>query len=107
MKAGDYVRTKNPRHVGKGEVRYYKIMEVVKVNGSCVTLKYGRKWNMSTIVKCTTTNVPNDFECQGDNYGDSDNFHHIMDIRTTTINRRYPWKEVLRYQLITVRHLMS
>ena len=35
MKVGDYVRIKNPRHVGKGEVRYSKIMEVVKVNGSC------------------------------------------------------------------------
>ena len=29
VKVGDYVRIKNPRHVGKGEVRYSKIMEVV------------------------------------------------------------------------------
>ena len=43
VKVGDYVRIKNPRHVGKGEVRYSKIMEVVKVNGSCVTLKDGSK----------------------------------------------------------------
>ena len=43
VKIGDHVRVKNPRHV-----------EVVKVNGTCVTLKGGRKWNMSRIVKCTT-----------------------------------------------------
>ena len=79
MKVGDYVRIRNPRHVGKGEGRYSKIMEVVKVNGSCVTLKDGRKWNMSRIVKCTTTNVPNQVVYQGDNDSDCDNFHH-MDI---------------------------
>ena len=38
VKVGDYVRIDNPRPVGKGEVRYSKIMEVVKANGSCVTL---------------------------------------------------------------------
>ena len=46
VKVGDYVRIKNPRHVGKGEVKYSKNMEVVKVNGSCVTLKDGRKWTL-------------------------------------------------------------
>ena len=85
---GDYVRIKNPRHVGKGEVRYSKIMEVVKVKGSCVTLKDGGKWNMSRIVKCTTTNVPNQVEYQSDNYSDCDNFHH-MDISYSN-NRLYP-----------------
>ena len=55
VKVGDYVRIKNPRHVGNGEVRYSKIMEIVKVNGACVALKDGRKLNMSKIVKCTTT----------------------------------------------------
>ena len=54
-------------------------MEVVKVNGSCVTLKDGRKWNMSRIVRCTTTNVPNQVEYQGVNDSDCGNFHH-MDI---------------------------
>ena len=57
VKVVDYVRIKNPRHVGTGEVRYSKIMEVVKENGSCVTLIDGRKWNKSRIVKCRTNNV--------------------------------------------------
>ena len=78
MKVGDYVRINNPRHVGKGEVKYSKIMEVVKVNGSCVMLKDGRKWNMSRIVKCTTTNVPNQVEYQGNNCSGGGNHHHMQ-----------------------------
>ena len=89
VKVGDYVRIKNPRHVGKGEVRYSKIMEVVKVNGSCVTLKDGRKWNMSRIVKCTTTNVPNQVEYQGVNDSDCGNFHH-MDISYSNNQQAVP-----------------
>ena len=89
MKVGDYVRIKNPRHVGKGEVRYSKIMEVVKINGSCVTLKDGRKWNMSRIVKYTTTNIPNQVQCQGDNDSDCENFHH-MDISYSNNQQAVP-----------------
>ena len=74
---GDHVRIKNPSNAGKGDVRYSKIMEVVKVSGLCVTLKDGRKWNMSRIVKCTTTNVPNPVVYQGDNDIHGDNFHHM------------------------------
>ena len=81
-----------PRHVGKGEVRYSKIMEVVKVNGSCVTLKHRRKWNMSRIVQCSTTNVPNQVEYQGDNGSDCDHFHyihgHIVQQQSTGCTRR-------------------
>ena len=77
VKVVDYVRIKNLRHVGKGEVRYSKIMEVVKENGSCVTLKDGRKWNKSRIVKCTTNNVPNQVEYQTDNDSACDQFHHM------------------------------
>ena len=88
VKVGDYVRLKNPRHGGNGEVRYSKIMEVVKVNGSCVTLKDGRKWNLSGIVKCTTSNVPNPVEYQGDNYCECDNFHHFQHIDISYINNQ-------------------
>ena len=89
VKVGDYVRIKNPRHVGKGEVKYSKNMEVVKVNGSCVTLKDGRKWNMSKIVKCTTTNVPNHVKYQGDNDSGYDNFHY-MDISYSNNQQAVP-----------------
>ena len=89
MKVGDYVRIKNPRHVGKGAIRYSKIMEVVKINGSCITLKDGRKYNMSRIVKCTTTNVPNQVEYHGDNDSDCDNFHH-MDISYSNNQQAVP-----------------
>ena len=89
VKVGDYVRMKNPRHVGKGEVKYSKNMEVVKVNGSCVTLKDGGKWNMSKIVKCTTTNVPNHVKYQGDNDSGYDNFHY-MDISYSNNQQAVP-----------------
>ena len=89
VKVGDYVRIKNPRHVGKGEVKYSKIMEVVKVNGSCVTLKDGRKWNMSKIVKCTITNVPNQVEYQADNDSHCDNFL-TMDISYSNNQQAVP-----------------
>ena len=64
-------------------------MEVVKVNGSCVTLKDGRKWNMSKIVKCTTTNVPNQVEYQADNDSDCDNFL-TMDISYSNNQQAVP-----------------
>ena len=89
VKVGDYVRIKNPRHVGKGEVRYSNIMEVVKVNGSCVTLKDGRNWNMSKIVKCTTTNVPNQVEYPADNDSDCDNVL-TMDISYSNTQQAAP-----------------
>ena len=64
-------------------------MEVVKVSGPCVTLKDGRKWNMSRIAKCTTTNVPNPVEYRGDNDIDGDNFHH-MDISYSNNQQAVP-----------------
>ena len=54
VKIGDHVRVKNPRHVGKGQLKFSQPMEVVKVNGTCVTLKGGRKWNVGP-----NTTVPN------------------------------------------------
>ena len=81
-------------------------MEVVKLNGSCVTLKDGRKWNMSRIVKCTTTNVPNQVENQGDNYSDCDNFHH-MDITYRNNQQAVPVETGPETSVDTVRYLMS
>ena len=44
---------------------------------------------MSRIVKCTTTNVPNPVENQGDNDSDCDNFHH-MDISYSNNQQAVP-----------------
>ena len=64
-------------------------MEVVQVNGSCVTLKDGRKWNMAKIVKCTTTNVPDQVEYHADNDSDCDNFL-TMDISYSNNQQAVP-----------------
>ena len=87
VKVGDYVRINNPCR--KRGSKVLQIMEVVKVNGACVTLKDGRKWNMSKIVKCTTTNVSNQVEYQADNDSNCDNFL-TMDISYSNNQQAVP-----------------
>ena len=99
VKIGDHVRVKNPRHVGKGQLKFSQPMEVVKVNGTCVTLKGGRKWNMSRIVKCTTTafnHVPHP------QHNNNDSYTWIFHV--TTSNRHY-LNRVLTLPFLTVRYM--
>ena len=48
---GDFVKIKNPRHVLKGDMSYSKPKQVTNVQGNCVTLEDGRKWNASRLCK--------------------------------------------------------
>ena len=62
IKLGDFVKSRNPRHVDKGEMRYGPSQKVVSVKGSCIILQNGKKWNVERLAKVQSSKVTSSLE---------------------------------------------
>ena len=49
---GDVVRVRVPFHVSKEKSKFSEPQKISVVQGNCVTLADGRKWNASKLVHC-------------------------------------------------------